>query len=98
MTYYYKIIEDEKLIMIGTQSFEPVEGQIGITEDEYNSIFQEIRQRTEEIQSYVDQLLSGEIQYSQIPEEYKEEVGNISAPQFAEKVYNKEITTDNVPS
>ena len=98
MTYYYKIIEDEKLIMIGTQSFEPVEGQISITEDEYNSILQEIQQRTEEIQSYVDQLLSGEIQYSQIPEKYREEVGNISVPQFAEKVYNKEITIDNVPS
>lgn len=98
MTYYYKIIEDNKLIMIGTQSFEPVEGQIGITEYEYNSILQEMQQRTEEIQTYVDQLLSGEIQYSQIPEEYREEVGNISAPQFAEKVYNKEITIDNVPS
>lgn len=98
MVYYYKIEEEGKLKMIGTQSFPVVEGQTSVTEEEYNQLMNEIKAHAETVRGYADQLVSGSIEYSAIPEDYREEAGISAAPQFAEKVYNKEITIDNVPS
>lgn len=99
MIYYYKIEEEEgKLKMIGTQSFPVVEGQTSITEEEYNQLMNEIKAHAEAVRSYAEQLVSGSIEYSAIPEEYREEAGNMAAPQFADKIVAGDITIDNVPA
>lgn len=98
MVYYYKIEEEGKLKMIGTQSFPPVEGQTGITEDEYNQLMNEIKAHAETVRSYAEQLVSGSIAYSAIPEDYWEEAGISAAPQFADKIIAGDITIDDVPS
>ena len=98
MVYYYKIEEEGKLKMIGTQSFPAVEGQTGITESEYNQLMEEIKAHAEAVRSYAEQLVSGNIDYSAIPEDYREEAGNSAAPQFADKIIAGDITIDDVPS
>lgn len=98
MIYYYKIEEEGKLKMIGTQSFPPVEGQTGITEGEYNQLMNEIKAHAETVRSYADQLVSGSIAYSDIPEDYREEAGISAAPQFADKIIAGDITIDDIPS
>lgn len=98
MIYYYKIEEEGKLKMIGTQSFPPVEGQTGITEDEYNQLMEEIKAHADSVRSYTDQLVSGSIEYSAIPEDYREEAGISAAPQFADKIISEEITIEDVPA
>lgn len=97
MIYYYKVEEEGKLKMIGTQSFPPVEGQTGITEEEYNQLMNEIKAHAEAVRSYAAQLVSGSIEYSDIPEEYREEAGNMAAPQFADKIISGDITIDDIP-
>ena len=98
MVYYYKVEEEGKLKMIGTQSFPPVEGQTGITEDEYNQLMNEIKAHAESVRGYAEQLVSGSIEYSDIPEDYREEAGQQAAPQFADKIIAGDITIDDVPS
>ena len=98
MIYYYKIEEEGKLKMIGTQSFSPVEGQTGITEGEYNQLMNEIKAHAESVHSYAEQLVSGSIEYSAIPEDYREEAGISAAPQFADKIIAGDITIDDVPA
>lgn len=98
MIYYYKIEEEGKLKMIGTQSFPVVEGQTSITEEEYNQLMNEIKAHAESVRSYAEQLVSGNIDYSAIPEDYREEAGNSAAPQFADKIIAGYITIDDVPS
>ena len=98
MIYYYKIEEEGKLKMIGTQSFPVVEGQTSITEEEYNQLMNEIKAHAESVRSYAEQLVSGNIDYSAIPEDYREEAGNSAAPQFADKIIAGDITIDDVPS
>lgn len=98
MIYYYKIEEEGKLKMIGTQSFPPVEGQTGITEDEYNQLMNEIKAHADSVRSYAEQLVSGSIEYSAIPEDYREEAGISAAPQFADKIIAGDITIDDVPA
>lgn len=98
MIYYYKIEEEGKLKMIGTQSFPVVEGQTSITEEEYNQLMNEIKAHAEAVRSYAEQLVSGSIAYSAIPEDYREEAGISAAPQFADKIIAGDITIDDVPS
>ena len=98
MVYYYKIEEEGKLKMIGTQSFPPVEGQTSVTEEEYNQLMNEIKAHAESVRSYADQLVSGSIEYSDIPEDYREEAGISAAPQFADKIIAGDITIDDIPS
>ena len=98
MIYYYKIEEEGKLKMIGTQSFPVVEGQTSITEEEYNQLMNEIKAHAESVRSYAEQLVSGNIEYSAIPEDYREETGISAAPQFADKIIAGDITIDDIPS
>lgn len=98
MIYYYKIEEEGKLKMIGTQSFPVVEGQTSITEEEYNQLMNEIKAHAEAVRSYAEQLVSGSIEYSAIPEDYREEAGISAAPQFADKIIAGDITIDDVPA
>ncbi len=98
MIYYYKVEEEGKLKMIGTQSFPVVEGQTSVTEEEYNQLMNEIKAHAETVRSYADQLVSGSIEYSAIPEDYREEAGNTAAPQFADKIIAGDITIDDVPA
>ena len=98
MVYYYKIEEEGKLKMIGTQSFPVVEGQTSITEEEYNQLMNEIKAHADSVRSYAEQLVSGSIEYSAIPEDYREEAGISAAPQFADKIIAGDITIDDVPS
>ena len=98
MVYYYKIEEEGKLKMIGTQSFPAVEGQTSITESEYNQLMNEIKAHAETVRSYAEQLLGGSISYSEIPDDYREEEGISAAPQFADKIIAGDITIDDVPA
>lgn len=97
MIHYYKIEEEGKLKMIGTQSFPVVEGQTSVTEEEYNQLMNEIKAHAETVRGYADQLVSGSIAYSDIPEDYREEAGNTAAPQFADKIIAGDITIDDIP-
>ena len=98
MIYYYKIEEEGKVKMIRTQSVPVVEGQTSIAEEEYNQLINEIKEHAESVRSYAEQLVSGNIDYSAIPEDYREEAGNSAAPQFADKIIAGDITIDDVPS
>ena len=98
MVYYYKVEEEGKLKMIGTQSFPVVEGQTSITEEEYNQLMNEIKAHAESVRSYAEQLVSGSIEYSAIPQDYREEAGISAAPQFADKIISGDITIDDVPA
>lgn len=98
MIYYYKIEEEGKLKMIGTQSFPVVEGQTSVTEEEYNQLMNEIKAHAESVRSYAEQLVSGSISYSEIPDDCREEAGNMAAPQFADKIIAGDITIDDVPA
>lgn len=98
MIYYYKIEKDGKLKMIGTQSFPVVEGQTSITEDEYNQLMNEIKAHAETVRNYVAQLVAGQIDYTEIPDDYREEAGQHAAPQFADKIIAEEITIEDVPA
>lgn len=98
MIYYYKVEEEGKLKMIGTQSFPVVEGQTSVTEEEYNQLMNEIKAHAESVRSYAEQLVSGSIEYSAIPQDYREEAGILAAPQFADKIIAGDITIDDVPS
>ena len=97
MTYYYKIEDEGRLKMIGTQSFPAAEGQIGITEEEYHQLMAQIKAHAESVRNYAAQLVDGDISYSEIPEDCRAEAGGAAAPQFAEKVITKEITINDVP-
>ena len=98
MIYYYKIEEEGKLKMIGTQSFPVVEGQTSITEDEYNQLMNEINAHAEAVRNYAAQLVAGQIGYTEIPDDYREEAGQQAAPQFADKIIAEEITIEDVPA
>lgn len=84
--------------MIGTQSFPAAEGQIGITQEEYYQLMAQIEEHAEAVRNYAAQLVAGDISYSEIPEDCREEAGDMAAPQFAEKVIVKEIAIDDVPA
>lgn len=98
MIYYYKIEEEGKLKMIGTQSFPVVEGQTSITEEEYNQLMNEIKAHAETVRNYAAQLVAGQIGYTEIPDDYREEAGQQAAPQFADKIISEEITIEDVPA
>lgn len=98
MIYYYKVIENEKIKYIGTQSFPPTEEQTEITKEEYDQLSVEIKAHAEIVRNYVKQLVAGSIEYSAIPEDYREEAGHQAAPQFADKIIAEEITIEDVPA
>lgn len=98
MIYYYKIEEEGKLKMIGTQSFPVVEGQTSVTEEEYNQLMNEIKAHAESVRGYAEQLVAGNIEYSEIPDDYREEAGISAAPQFADKIIAGDITIDDIPA
>lgn len=62
---YYKIIENGKLLAIGTGY-----GGVEITEDEYNRLLTEIRTKAQ----LVDKLYNGEITIDSVPTEWQEEI------------------------
>lgn len=98
MIYYYKVIENEKIKYIGTQSFPPTEEQTEITKEEYDQLSVEIKAHAEIVRNYVKQLVAGSIEYSAIPDDYREEAGQHAAPQFADKIIAEEITIEDVPA
>lgn len=62
---YYKLIENNYILAIGTGP-----GGVEITEAEYNALLTEIREKA----SLVNQLYSGEITISDVPEAWQEEI------------------------
>ena len=62
---YYKLIENDTLIAIGTGY-----GGTEITESEYNRLLTEIREKA----SLVNQLYNGEITIDAVPAEWQEEI------------------------
>lgn len=62
---YYKLIENNKLIAIGTGP-----GGTEITETEYNELLTMIREKA----VLVDQLYSGEITIAEVPADWQEEI------------------------
>lgn len=62
---YYKLIEDNKLIAIGTGP-----GGTEITEAEYNELLTMIREKA----ALVDQLYTGEITIDEVPADWQEEI------------------------
>lgn len=62
---YYKLIENDRLIAIGTGY-----GGIEITEAEYNRLLTEIREKA----ALVDSLYNGEITIDHVPTEWQEEI------------------------
>lgn len=65
MRYYAQYDESGKLIAIGTGP-----GGIEITEEEYNRLLTEIREKA----ALVDSLYNGEIAISDVPAEWQEEI------------------------
>lgn len=65
MRYYAQYDESGKLIAIGTGP-----GGTEITEDEYNRLLDEIREKA----SLVNQLYNGEITIADVPEDWREEI------------------------
>lgn len=65
MRYYTQYNSENKLIAIGTGP-----GGIEITEEEYNRLLAEIREKAE----LVDKLYNGEITTNDIPTEWQEEI------------------------
>lgn len=65
MRYYAQYNESGKLLAIGTGP-----GGVEITEAEYNALLSEIREKA----SLVNQLYSGEITLSDVPEAWQEEI------------------------
>lgn len=98
MIYYYKVIENEKIKYIGTQSFPPTEEQTEITKEEYDQLSAEIKAHAETVRNYAAQLVAGQIGYTEIPDDYREEAGQQAAPQFADKIIAEEITIEDVPA
>ena len=62
---YYKLIENDTLIAIGTGA-----GGVEITEAEYNALLSEIRTKA----ALVDKLYSGEITIDDVPDEWQDEI------------------------
>ena len=65
MRYYAQYTELGKLIAIGTGN-----GGTEITEDEYNALLAEIREKA----ALVDKLYSGEITITEVPTDWQEEI------------------------
>lgn len=65
MRYYAQYNESSKLLAIGTGP-----GGVEITEAEYTALLSEIREKA----SLVNQLYSGEITLSDVPEAWREEI------------------------
>ena len=42
--------------------------------------------------------MAGQIGYTEIPDDYREEAGQHAAPQFADKIIAEEITIEDVPA
>ena len=62
---YYKLIENNTLIAIGTGA-----GGTEITESEYNALLSEIREKAD----LVNKLYSGEITIDAVPADWQEEI------------------------
>ena len=62
---YYKLIENDTLIAIGTGS-----GGTEITESEYSALLYEIREKA----ALVDKLYGGEITIDEVPADWQEEI------------------------
>lgn len=65
MRYYAQYNENNRLVAIGTGY-----GGVEITEEEYNRLRSEIRQKAD----LVDSLYNGEITISDVPTEWQEEI------------------------
>lgn len=62
---YYKLIENDTIIAIGTGY-----GGTEITEAEYNTLLSEIREKA----AMVDKLYNGEITIDEVPADWREEI------------------------
>lgn len=80
---YYKVIENEKLKMIGTGSVVPDVGE-EIEKTEYDQLMEQIKAdavaHQKAVQEYVEQVQAGTITIDEVPEEYREEVNQIVNP------------------
>ena len=65
MIRYYKIIQNDSIIAIGTGA-----GGVEITEAEYNDLLSEIREKA----ALVNQLYNGEITIAEVPTDWQEEI------------------------
>ena len=65
MRYYAQYNNFGKLIAIGTGP-----GGVEITEDEYNALLSEIREKAD----FVDKLYNGEITIDEVPADWQEEI------------------------
>lgn len=75
---YYKVIENEKIAMIGTQHNNILSlNSIEITEEEYNTLLAEFEEHQAKVSEYVQKVRSGEITLDEVPTEYKREVEEI---------------------
>ena len=76
MRYYAQFDSENKIISIGTGY-----GGVEITEEEYNRLLSEIREKAD----LVDKLYSGEITLDEVPADWKEEI---------QRRVNERITAD----
>lgn len=65
MRFYAQYNSDNTLLAIGTGP-----GGVEITEEEYNRLLAEIREKAD----YVNKVYSGEISLSDVPEDWQEEI------------------------
>lgn len=85
---YYKIIENNTLLAIGTGP-----GGIEITESEYNSLLTMIREKA----SLVDKLYNGEITISDVPTEWQDEIQRRVDERIANEPEPEEPVDDMIP-
>ena len=84
---YYKLIENDKLIAIGTGL-----GGTEITKEEYENLLAEIREKA----ALVDKLYNNEIFISSVPTEWREEIQRRVAERIAieESMEYEEISSE----
>ena len=88
---YYKQIENDKLIAVGTTSSDLISAT-EITKEEYENLLTEIRTKAE----LVDKLYDAEITISDIPTEWQEEIERRVAKRIAseEAMADEEISSE----
>lgn len=88
MRYYAQYNESNTLIAIGTGP-----GGIEITEEEYNRLLTEIREKA----ALVDSLYNGEITIEEVPEQWREEIQRRVDERIANEPEPEEPVDDMIP-
>ena len=73
MRYYKTTDESGKTVMIGSGT-KVHPSQTEITQQEYESMLEEVNQYSAAVESYIKMVQDGEIALDEVPEEYREEV------------------------